>query len=50
MVSVVVVVERVTFNALKLLVRHQEEHLACKKRRWWLGYCLEQGANDLHMV
>jgi len=35
-----------------LLVRQQEEHLACKKTEWWgadVVVCLEQGAN-LHMA
>jgi len=38
------------FNALTLLVGHQEEHPACKNL--WRGagmvICLEWGANDLH--
>ena len=37
-----------TFSASKLLVGHQEEHLACKN--WVMIICLEWGANDLHMV
>jgi len=39
------------FSALRLLVWHQEEHLACKKlsRGCWHGICLERGA-DLHMA
>jgi len=34
------------FSALTLLVACQEEHPACKK---WVT-CLQQGANDLHLV
>jgi len=35
-----------------LLVGRQEGLLACKKQWWGTGVviCLEQGANDLHMV
>jgi len=39
------------FSALKLLVGRQEEHPACKE--WWsvgMVFCLERGANSLHMV
>jgi len=40
------------FDTMTLLVGRQEEHLACEKLTdevlAWL--CLEQGANDLHMV
>jgi len=41
------------FSALTLMVGHQEEHLACIKLEWWgagMVICVEQGANDLHMV
>jgi len=34
-------------------VGRQEEHRACEKNRWWgagVVICLEQGANDLHMI
>ena len=37
---------------VKLLVWHQEGHLACKKFEWWgagMVICLEWGADDLHM-
>ena len=37
------------FSALTLLVRCQEERLACKKLSYEV-ICLEQGANDLHMI
>ena len=43
----------IAFNALTLLVGHQEEHLACKKIKWWgvgVVICLERGADCLHMV
>jgi len=39
--------------ALTLLVGRQEEHLACKNIEWWdtgMVICLEQDADDLHMV
>ena len=41
------------FSALTLLVGHQEEHQASKKFEWWgagVVICLQQGANDLHIV
>jgi len=41
-----------TLGAFTLLVGWQEEHLACKKTKWWgagLVICLEQGA-DLHIA
>jgi len=38
----------VSFIALILLVWHQEEHLAVKKRV--MVICLERDANDLHVV
>ena len=40
------------FGALRLLVRQQEGHQACKKTEWWgagVVICLERGA-DLHMA
>jgi len=42
-----------TFSAMTLLVRHQEEHPACKKFEWCgagMVICLERGADDLHMI
>ena len=41
----------VAFNALTLLVGHQDGHPACKKQWWCAGVviCLERGA-DLHMA
>ena len=41
------------FSALRLLVGRQEGHPACKTLEWWgtgVVICLEQDANDLHMV
>jgi len=40
------------FNALTLLVGHQEEHPACKNRviMCWHGYLSGVGAGDLHIV
>jgi len=40
------------FSALMPLVGWQEGHLACKAEWWGTGMviCLEQSANDLHMV
>jgi len=37
---------------LTLLVGRQDEHLACEKlnREMLAWLCLEQGANELHMV
>jgi len=43
-------VDVLSFSALMLLVRWQEEHPACKKIEWWgtdVVICLERGA-DLH--
>jgi len=41
------------FSALTLLVGHQEEHPACKRLSGkvlaWSFFCLERGANDLHI-
>ena len=41
------------FHALTLLVVQQKEHMACKRLSdevLYIDVCLEQGANDLHMV
>jgi len=41
------------FNALMLLVRHQEQHLACKKSgRQGAGVviCVERGANVVQLM
>jgi len=39
------------FSALILLVGHQKQHPACKKLKdASMIICLEQGANDLHML
>jgi len=42
----------IAFSTLTLLTGHQKGHLACKKLSGGAGMviCLEQGANDLHMV
>ena len=43
-----------SISALTLLAGWQEEHLASKKTEWWgagiVVICLEQGANDWHIV
>jgi len=41
------------FSALTVLVEHQEKHSVCTKNwvmRCWHVICLEQGADDLHMI